>query len=89
MKAKNGDGNQPTVSIYATQDQEAEELIKRIQEQIAAGIDPREICVVARTNALIDDYKKYLTAAGIDHFEIKRRQMTAAAWESGWLQCIV
>ena len=54
--------------------QEAAELIKRIQEQITAGIDPREICVVARTNALIDDYKKYLTAAGIDSFEIKRKQ---------------
>ena len=67
-------GDQPTVSVFATQDQEAEELIKRIQEQIAAGIDPREICVVARTNPLIDDYKKYLTEAGIDSFEIKRRQ---------------
>lgn len=67
-------GDQPTVTTYATQDQEAAELIKRIQEQIAAGIDPREICVVARTNALIDDYKKYLTDAGIDSFEIKRKQ---------------
>ena len=74
LEGKKRRWNHPTVSIYATQDQEAEELIKRIQEQIAAGIDPREICVVARTNALIDDYKKYLTAAGIDHFEIKRRQ---------------
>ena len=45
-----------------------------IQEQIAAGVDPREICVVARTNALVDDYKKYLAAAGIDSFEVKRRQ---------------
>ena len=67
-------GDQPTVATYATQDQEAAELIKHIQEQIAAGIDPREICVVARTNALIDDYKKYLTDAGIDSFEIKRKQ---------------
>ena len=33
-----------------------------------------DICVVARTNPLIDDYKKYLSAAGIDSFEIKRRQ---------------
>ena len=60
--------------MYATQDQEADELVKCIQEQIAAGVDPREICVVARTNALVDDYKKYLAAAGIDSFEVKRRQ---------------
>ena len=67
-------GDQPTVSTYATQDQEAADLVKHIQEQITAGIDPRDICVVARTNPLIDDYKKYLSAAGIDSFEIKRRQ---------------
>ena len=67
-------GDKPSVSVYGTQDQEADELIKRIREQIAAGIDPREICVVARTNALVDNYKKYLSAAGIDIFEVKRRQ---------------
>ncbi len=67
-------GDQPSVSVYGTQDQEANELIRRIQEQIAAGIDPREICVVARTNSLVDEYKKYLTTAGIDSFEVKRRQ---------------
>ena len=67
-------GEQPTVSVYATQDQEAAELIKSIQEQTAAGIDPREICVVARTNTLVDEYKKYLAAAGIACFEVKRKQ---------------
>lgn len=67
-------GEQPTVSVYTTQDQEASELIKSIQEQTAAGIDPREICVVARTNTLVDEYKKYLVAAGIACFEVKRKQ---------------
>ena len=67
-------GEQPTVSVYATQDQEAADLIKSIQEQTAAGIDPREICVVARTNALVDEYKKYLAEAGIACFEVKRKQ---------------
>ena len=50
-------GDQPTVSVYATQDQEAADLIKSIQEQTTAGVDPREICVVARTNTLVDEYK--------------------------------
>ena len=67
-------GDCPIVNVFATQDQEAAELIQRIQEQIAAGMDPREICVVARTNALIDEYKKYLSTAGIVSFEVKRRQ---------------
>ena len=67
-------GAHPTVTAYASQDQEAAALVKSIQEQIAAGIDPREICVVARTGTLVDEYKKYLTDAGIASFEIKRRQ---------------
>lgn len=67
-------GEQPTVTVYQTQDQEAANLIKCIQEQTAAGIDPREICIVARTNPLISEYKKYLTDAGIACYEIKRRQ---------------
>ncbi len=67
-------GEQPTVAVYSTQDQEAAELVKCIQQHITAGIDPREICVVARTNALVDEYKKYLSEAGITCFEVKRRQ---------------
>lgn len=67
-------GIKPLVTTYPTQDQEAAALVKTIQEQVDAGIDPREICVVARTNALVDEYKKYLTAAGIACFEIKRQQ---------------
>ena len=65
-------GTKPTVITYATQDQEASDLINYIQEQTVAGLDPREICVVARTNALVDEYKKYLTDAGISCYEIKR-----------------
>ena len=67
-------GAKPTVTTFASQDQEAADLIRNIQDQVAAGIDPREICVVARTNALVDEYKKYLAAAGIACFEIKRKQ---------------
>lgn len=67
-------GDQPAVVLFATQDQEAADLVQSIQNQIAAGIDPREICVVARTNTLVGEYKKYLTAAGIACFEVKRKQ---------------
>ncbi|MBQ9007897.1 MAG: UvrD-helicase domain-containing protein [Clostridia bacterium] len=67
-------GDRPVVNVYSTQDQEAAELIRNIQEQMAAGIDPREICIVARTSPLLGEYKKFLSAADIDCFEIKRRQ---------------
>ena len=67
-------GEKPAVTSYASQDQEADALIKSIQDSIAAGIDPREICVVARTNTLVGEYKKYLTEAGLSCFEVKRKQ---------------
>lgn len=67
-------GTAPTVTTHATQDQEAADLVKCIQEETASGVDPREICVVARTSTLVDEYKKYLSAAGIACYEIKRRQ---------------
>ncbi len=67
-------GERPEVISYAAQDQEADALIKSIQDNITAGIDPREICVVARTNTLVGEYKKYLTAAGLSCFEVKRKQ---------------
>lgn len=67
-------GDMPSVTAFPTQDMEASDLVKSIQEQIASGIDLREICVVARTNTLVDEYKKYLTAAGIESFEVKRKQ---------------
>ena len=67
-------GAEPTVTTFDTQEQETIELVKNIRDQIEAGIDPREICVVARTNALVDEYKKYITAAGIACFEVKRKQ---------------
>ena len=67
-------GAKPSVTMYDSQDQEADALVRNIREQISTGIDPREICVVARTNALVDEYKRYLSAAGIVCFEIKRKQ---------------
>ena len=67
-------GAKPIIMTYSSQDQEAADLVKSIHEQVTAGVDPREICIVARTNALVDEYKKYLSAAEIMCFEVKRKQ---------------
>lgn len=65
-------GDSPIVEIYDTYGQEAAALTNHIQEQIQAGIEPMEICVVARTNKMLDDYAAALANAGIRTYEIKR-----------------
>ena len=65
-------GDIPKVDLYGTADEECAAIIKSIQEQMTAGIDPKEICIVARTNTMLNSYKDALDRAGIDRYEIKR-----------------
>ena len=65
-------GDIPKVDLYGNADEECNAIIKSIRDQITAGIDPREICVVARRNTMLNAYKDALDKAGIDRYEIKR-----------------
>lgn len=65
-------GDIPKVDLYGNADEECNAIIKSIRDQITAGIDPKEICVVARTNTMLNAYKDALDKAGIDRYEIKR-----------------
>lgn len=65
-------GEAPVVDIYDTYGEEAAALVKHIQEKIEAGLEPMEICVVARTNKMLSDYASALGDAGIRTYEIKR-----------------
>lgn len=65
-------GDAPIVEVYATYAEEAAALVRHVQEQIRSGLDPVELCVVARTNKMLDDYGRALADAGIRTYEIKR-----------------
>lgn len=65
-------GDMPVVEKYETYADEIAALVKHIQEKIDSGIDPVEICVVARTNKMLADYASALTEANIRAYEIKR-----------------
>jgi len=65
-------GDAPIVEVYDSYGAEASALVKHIQEQIQAGVEPKEICVAARTNKLLDEYRTSLENAGIRTYEIKR-----------------
>lgn len=65
-------GDAPIVETHATFGDEVEALIKQIQAKIDSGMEPMEICVVARTNKMLTDYADALNGAGIRTYEIKR-----------------
>lgn len=65
-------GDAPVVDIFDSYGDEAAALVKHIQEKIDAGMEPREICIVARTSKMLADYTNALSDAGIRSYEIKR-----------------
>ena len=65
-------GDAPIVEIFDSYGDEAAALIKHSQEKIEAGMEPMEICVIARTNKMLADYANALSDAGIRSYEIKR-----------------
>lgn len=65
-------GDAPIVETYDTYGDEVAALVKQIREKIDSGMEPMEICVVARTNKMLTDYADALNEAGIRTYEIKR-----------------
>ncbi len=65
-------GVAPTVESFQSLSEESESIIQKIKALISEGTDPMNICIVTRTNKLLDDYAIALSAAGIRSYEIKR-----------------
>lgn len=65
-------GEVPQVRIFRSAAEEAEFIVDKLRQLIDEGVDPKNICLVARTNRLLDDYIAQLTRAGLRTYEIKR-----------------
>lgn len=68
-------GDYPTVSEFKTINDECKYIINEITSNTSKGISLKDICLVARTNRLLDEYKKILPSAGIKVYEIKRNKL--------------
>lgn len=64
-------GNKPEIKEFATPEEELNFLITKIKNMKASGIEQKNICIVARTHKLLDNYIAGLQRAGIKSFEIK------------------
>ena len=64
-------GDKPEIKEFATPEEELDFLVTKIKGMEASGIEQKNICIVARTHKLLDNYIAGLQRAGIKSFEIK------------------
>lgn len=64
-------GNRPEIMEFATPEQEMKYIIEKIRGLEASGVSQKDICIVARTHKLLDNYIAGLQSEGIKSFEIK------------------
>ena len=65
-------GRKPVVKEFRTENEEVDFIDSEIKRLQQSGVQLRDICVVARTNALVDGYQADLTAKGYRAYQIKR-----------------
>lgn len=74
-------GDKPEIKEFATPEEELDYLISRIHELETAGVEQKNICIVARTHKLLDSYIAGLQRAGIKSFEIKANKTDDRSFE--------
>ena len=64
-------GKAPQVLSFANANEEFDFLIKEIKDLVESGVSAKNICVVARTHKLLNDYISQFTGKGMRCYEIK------------------
>ena len=64
-------GKAPQVLRFSNANEEFNAVLKEIKSLIDSGVSAKNICVVARTHKLLDDYISQFTANGMRCYEIK------------------
>lgn len=74
-------GEKPIVQSFRDARGEFDYIVQEIQRLQNAGAAGPEICIVARTKKLVEDYIAQLTKAGIRSYEIKRNKIDERSFE--------
>ena len=67
-------GEAPIVENFKDAGEELHYIIAKISELKAGGVNLRDICVVARTKKLVEDYIEQFSKSGIRSYEVKRNK---------------
>lgn len=65
-------GPRPELLGAETFEEEVDLVLKRIHAEVNAGVIPADICITARTNALVDAYRSAFEARGMQTHTLKR-----------------
>lgn len=74
-------GDKPEIKEFATSEEELDYLVSRIHELESSGVEQKNICIVARTHKLLDNYIAGLQRAGIKSYEIKANKTDDRSFE--------
>lgn len=74
-------GDKPEIKQFATPEEELDYIVNKIKELEASGVEQKNICIVARTHKLLDNYIAGLQRAGIKSFEIKANKTDDRSFE--------
>lgn len=68
-------GNEPDVKNFATAEQEFDFVLGRIDELVEQGDALEDVCIVGRTNSIVQGFIKRLQNKGIRVYEIRRSKV--------------
>ena len=74
-------GEKPEIKEFATPEEEMKFIVSRIRDLEASGVEQKNICIVARTHRLLDNYIAGLQREGIKSFEIKANKTDDRSYE--------
>jgi superfamily I DNA/RNA helicase/mRNA-degrading endonuclease RelE of RelBE toxin-antitoxin system len=74
-------GNIPQVKAFKSANEEFKYLAVQLKQLVASGVNLKNICMVARTHGLLDDYIAKLTKAGFRTYEIQRNKPDDRSFE--------
>jgi superfamily I DNA/RNA helicase/mRNA-degrading endonuclease RelE of RelBE toxin-antitoxin system len=68
-------GNYPCIQHFKSVDEECAFITDEVKRLMDNGVDQKDICLVARTHNLLEDYASAFRNAGIRVYEIKRTKL--------------
>lgn len=74
-------GDKLEIKKFGTPEEELDYIVSKIKELEASGVEQKNICIVARTHKLLDNYISGLQRSGIKSFEIKANKTDDRSFE--------
>ncbi len=68
-------GTAPTVETFKNAEDELTYIVKEIKRLVESGVPMNNICVVARTRKIVEDYIAHFTANGLRSYEIRQNKL--------------